>query len=216
MKYLQLVLLFVGIVAIFILALNWNVVFGGGNDDISKEDIVQIENDNKRKVEEKTVSEKKMSARHDVETPETDDKSGKKMPVRDENQLNEEIPPKDDKAKETEKALETPSVNIDQVRQKIVDLIRSGKTLSDIQKVAGYNSLDMSDKITVEAILRPEQLTNPGTKSHYRKPDKIGQMQIEKAVQRKTTIKTWADLKAIQNEMTRIMNKYKKSDYENI
>lgn len=117
---------------------------------------------------------------------------------------------KDNKAKKAEKALETPSVNIDQVKQKVVDLIRSGKTLNDVQKVTGYNSLDFTDKVSVEAILRPEQYTNPGEKSPYKKPDKVGLGNVTKAVSKKSYIKTWADLIAIQNEITRIMNKFVK------
>ena len=117
---------------------------------------------------------------------------------------------KDNKAKEAEKALEKPSVNVDQVRQKIVDLISSGKTLNDVQKVTGYNSLAAADKIAVEAVLRPEQFTEPKAKSPYKKPDKVGLGNVTKAISKKSTIRTWDDLKAIQNEITRIMNKFVK------
>lgn len=127
----------------------------------------------------------------------------------DQNQLNI-----DTKVKEAEEVLEkpskTPSVNIDQVRQKIVDLISSGKTLNDVQKVTGYTSLDFTDQVAVEAVLRPVQFTDPGAKSPYKKPDKVGLVNVTKAISKKSTIRTWGDLIAIQNEITRIMNKFKK------
>ena len=44
----------------------------------------------------------------------------------------------------------------------------------------------------------------------FKKPDKVGENQIDAAVAKKTSIKSWGDLIAIQNEITRIMNRYKK------
>lgn len=118
-------------------------------------------------------------------------------------QLNEE--------KKKKEALEKlNSLSVDEIRQSIVDLIRDGKSLGAIQKVNGYNSLNMSDKITIEAILRPSQFTDPNPKSDYNKPNKVGQTAVNNAVAKKSDIKTWPDLEAIQSEITRIMNQFKK------
>lgn len=119
----------------------------------------------------------------------------------DQNQLNI-----DTKVKEAEEVLEkpskTPSVNIDQVRQNIVDLIRSGKTLGFIENDAGYKSLSEVDQISVAAVMNPTQ--------HYSKVTEVGKSKIGEAVKNMKSIKTWKELKDIQIKIIKIMGQHPK------
>lgn len=209
MKSLKLAIIFIFVLGAFVVGLSWGGFFGGSNSE-QKEMVSEKSEDKEEIVTEKTETNKKSESVVN-KTPtakEKDSSTEKDCTPRTAPDPSPKESNKEEMVKKNKVELEKSST--DEVRQTIVNLIRDGKTLSVIQKVDGYKSLDITDKITIETILRPEQFTYPTAKSSYKKPDKVGQMDVNKAVAKKSTIKTWADLKAIQSEITRIMNKFKK------
>lgn len=84
--------------------------------------------------------------------------------------------------------------SIDEVKQNIVKMIRSGKGLDVVRRVEGYGDvLGYKERTTVEAVLNPDQ--------YYSKLKSVGINLIKAEVNKKTSIKTWADLIVIQNKI---------------